>query len=422
MKFSSSLLLALMGGACCPGFLLPPLMAQPPMNIVERVAIESCTGSGQSCVQYHVLHLIALSAFVARSKGVRGRDRGYAHPMRANLLAGDLIVLDHLCGDMWRSMLYRITFFEYHIFSCILFNLAHNWTNEASMSRDSKTAADDLTRSKTTNLNNNTGSDADRLDTIPHERKEARPDFSKPLPRQKLPADLQSTLDNEEKFWDVLSTGQGQETTDTSVRYAAYASRLRTIMLSAHRYVAYTSDIGESFRPIAHPWLIRGAYGVSWAYLIGDVSYEGYKARIRNQRVLNPETDEDKAAAAAHPGRGVPAIEDYRAVMAQRAVFQGVASMGLPALTIHSIVRYSGRAMKNVKNVKIRTWGPIGLGLAAVPALPYMFDEPVEHATEWIFNKAFEAVGGPKAVGKDAEGRGAGFDERRELKSVEKEL
>lgn len=35
----------------------------------------------------------------------------------------------------------------------------------------------------------------------------------------------------------------------TKLRYAAYATRLRTILLSAQRYVAYTSDIGESFRP-----------------------------------------------------------------------------------------------------------------------------------------------------------------------------
>ena len=54
-------------------------------------------------------------------------------------------------------------------------------------------------------------------------------------------------------------------------------------------------------------------------------------------------------------------IEDYRAVMAQRAVFQSVASMGLPAFTIHSIVRYSGRALKDAKNTRIRTYGPIGV-------------------------------------------------------------
>lgn len=283
-------------------------------------------------------------------------------------------------------------------------------------------SADDLAKSSKATIGKHDANDPDQVNTIPHERKEERPDFSQPVQRKKLPADLQKNLDSEERFWDVLSSGKGGETTDSSVRYAAYASRLRTIMLSAHRYVAYTSDIGESFRPVAHPNLVRFAYGISWAYLIGDVSYEGYKARIRNQKILNPETDEDKREAELHPGRKVSAIEDYRSVMAQRAVFQGVASMGLPAFTIHSIVRYSGRAMKNVKNVKLRAWGPIGLGLAAVPALPYMFDQPVEHATEWIFHKAFETIGGPQAVGLDEKGRGSGLEHRKAEKEMSKEL
>ena len=34
---------------------------------------------------------------------------------------------------------------------------------------------------------------------------------------------------------------------ESGFRYAAYANRLRTILLASHRYVAYTSDIGESF-------------------------------------------------------------------------------------------------------------------------------------------------------------------------------
>lgn len=86
--------------------------------------------------------------------------------------------------------------------------------------------------------------------------------------------------------------------------------------------------------------------------------------------------------------------------MAQRAIFQSVASMGLPAFTIHSVVRYSGRALKDVKNKTIRTWGPIGLGLAVVPFLPTLFDQPVESATEWIFHKGFETFGGKDAVGE----------------------
>ena len=166
-----------------------------------------------------------------------------------------------------------------------------------------------------------------------------------------------------------MRPNRGTDTTDTSIRYAAYANRIRTIMLSAQRYVAYTSDIGESFRPVAHPWLVRGAYTISWAYIVGDVTHEGYKAYCRNQSLLAPAlggTPPNATSAVASESakrQYIPAIEDYRAVMAQRAVFQSIASMGLPAFTIHSIVRYSGRALKNSKNATLRTWGPIGVRL-----------------------------------------------------------
>ncbi|KAL1598610.1 hypothetical protein SLS60_007750 [Paraconiothyrium brasiliense] len=280
----------------------------------------------------------------------------------------------------------------------------------------------------------------EEVDGVPREREGTRPDFSIPPPRKQLPKELQQTLDSDEKMWEILTDGRAEDTTDTNVRYAAYASRVRTIMMSAHRYVAYTSDIGESFRPVAHPYFVRSAYGISWLYIAGDVANEGYKAYMRNQRVLNPETAHDnivdkiksvknsitntsgiKAGGSdgtsltggeVSPGR-IPAIEDWRAVAAQRAVFQSVASMGLPALTIHSIVRYSGRAMKNVKNVKLRTWGPIGLGIAAVPALPFIFDEPIEHLTEQIFYHAFKAIGGPQAV------EGRPVTGQKELRKVE---
>jgi mitochondrial fission process protein 1 len=109
--------------------------------------------------------------------------------------------------------------------------------------------------------------------------------------------------------------------------------------------------------------------------------------------------------------------------MAQRALFQGIASMGLPAFTIHSIVRYSSKAMKDVKNVRLRTWGPIGLGLAAVPALPFLFDQPVEKGVEWVFHKGFEVFGGPAAVGNSpATGREAKLEQQNTKKSKEKEL
>lgn len=192
-------------------------------------------------------------------------------------------------------------------------------------------------------------------------------------------------------------------------RQDAVQRGIRHAQVMANSGYSDTSDIGESFRPIAHPWLVRGAYGVSWAYILGDVSYEGYKSYLHNQRALDPKvqlsenqlriTGLEAAEAADVQPRSVPALENYKTVMAQRAIFQSLASMGLPAFTIHSVVRYSGRALKDAKNKTIRTYGPIGLGLAVVPFLPTLFDKPVENAVEWVFHKGFETFGGQDAVG-----------------------
>ncbi|OBT62785.1 hypothetical protein VE03_07696 [Pseudogymnoascus sp. 23342-1-I1] len=229
-----------------------------------------------------------------------------------------------------------------------------------------------------------------------------------PPPAKKLPKDLQSLVDHadkDERIYDEVRSGTAPESTESNIRYAAYATRIRTALLSAQRYVAYTSDVGESFRPVAHPNLVRAAYGISWAYLAGDVAHEGYKAYCANQRTRHPEavrvpvqSHYADATEVVKPGVVSP-LEDWRTVVVQRALFQGVASMGLPMVTIHSIVRYAGRAMKDVKNPRLRMWGPVGLGLSVVPVLPFLFDKPVESAVEYVFHEGFRVLGGKEAVG-----------------------
>ncbi|KAH8690860.1 mitochondrial 18 KDa protein-domain-containing protein [Talaromyces proteolyticus] len=275
----------------------------------------------------------------------------------------------------------------------------------------------------------------DEQDGVPRLREDSRPESLKEdIPRHKLSRNLQKLVDREDDYYDELYTPYSVDTTETPYRYAAYANRVRTILLSAHRYIAYTSDVGESFRPVAHPYLVRSAYAISWSYILGDVAHEGYKAYLRNRRVLippgeaykdatdlktnqvvrgmttgniagpltseSPKSDVDSNSDPLIPWASsqIPLIDDYRMVMVKRAVFQSIASMGLPAFTIHSVVRYSGRALKNSKNVFLRTWAPIGLGLSVVPLLPYLFDQPVEHAVEWSFQTLCRAVGGPEAV------------------------
>jgi fission process protein 1 len=72
---------------------------------------------------------------------------------------------------------------------------------------------------------------------------------------------------------------EGQiDSVDTEARWLAYGARLRTAIRASTRYLAYSSDVGEAFRPIVPPAIVRAAYGISWAYVGLDVGYEGYKS------------------------------------------------------------------------------------------------------------------------------------------------
>ena len=59
--------------------------------------------------------------------------------------------------------------------------------------------------------------------------------------------------------------------------------------------------------------------------------------------------------------------------------------MALPALTIHSLVRYSGKYIwSQAKNPRARAWGPTLTGLSFTPCLPFIFDEPVEQIIDRV--------------------------------------
>ncbi|WVQ76791.1 hypothetical protein IAR50_006465 [Cryptococcus sp. DSM 104548] len=173
------------------------------------------------------------------------------------------------------------------------------------------------------------------------------------------------------------------DSTESSVRYAAYLRRVRDIVRAGSRYTAYTSDVGEAFRPVVPPWVVTAAYGVSWAYLIGDVSFTTFKSSQLGPSPL-------EAANMSEPTR-------LSMVAVKRTVFQGIASMALPAFTIHTAVRYAGRAFAKSSNMTAKRWGPTVVGIGIVPALPYLFDHPVEQATDAVFEKLEESFfrGGP---------------------------
>jgi len=138
--------------------------------------------------------------------------------------------------------------------------------------------------------------------------------------------------------------------------------------------------VGEAFRPVVSPRIVTAAYGISWLYLAGDVGFETYKAHRQGPSPL-------EAAHFSEPTRvGMVAVK--------RAIFQSIASMALPAFTIHTAVAQARKALISAKNTRIKTWGPTITGLAIVPVLPYLFDHPIEKVTdtafEWIEGKLVE--------------------------------
>ncbi|KAJ3073205.1 hypothetical protein HDU98_002024 [Podochytrium sp. JEL0797] len=153
------------------------------------------------------------------------------------------------------------------------------------------------------------------------------------------------------------------DTVDSSARYLGLLGRLRTVFLAQSRLVAYSSEVGEAFRPVASPLFITGAYAVSWAYVLGDVGYEAYKMRQH----------------------GAQDIDVARTAM-ERGIFQSLASMLFPAYTVHWVVHQASNALKNAKPGMLKRLGPSAAGLAIIPFAPIIFDKPTEHAIEFAFN------------------------------------
>ena len=58
----------------------------------------------------------------------------------------------------------------------------------------------------------------------------------------------------------------------------------------------------------------------------------------------------------------------------------------------------------NVSNPRLNSWGPTVTGLSIVPVLPYLYDKPVEHATdfafEWIEKKLMEHQNASESTSK----------------------
>uniref|UniRef100_A0A6S7ZI55 Mitochondrial fission process protein 1 n=1 Tax=Aureoumbra lagunensis TaxID=44058 RepID=A0A6S7ZI55_9STRA len=157
--------------------------------------------------------------------------------------------------------------------------------------------------------------------------------------------------------------------------YTASLTRLKTLLLRAKsiasnsiRYVAYSSDIGESMRPLLRPWAVNATYGIAIGYVLLDAGFE-----TRRKHLLGVDNDV-LVATAAH-----------------RLIFHTAVSLALPAVIIHSAVHrahhFLHQPMFETMPRLIR-YGPTVIGLSIIPFLPIV-DEPAEHILDWSFDLAY---------------------------------
>jgi fission process protein 1 len=139
------------------------------------------------------------------------------------------------------------------------------------------------------------------------------------------------------------------------------------------RYIAYSSDIGEAFRPLVSPTFVKASYGVALAYIATDIGLAVYG---EHNRSLEKEDYNNRVARAG--------VETF--------TFQFLASLVVPSLIIHTAVHQAQNAAKKASG-NLARYGPTALGLAIIPTLPFTIDSPIEHFIEEGFEKMWPIEG-----------------------------
>lgn len=130
------------------------------------------------------------------------------------------------------------------------------------------------------------------------------------------------------------------------------------------RYMGYANEVGEAFGP-QFPKFVRPSYGIAFAYVGADALDKTVKAVQRGES--NTEVVRT----------GVDAL-----------LWQTLASVLIPGKVIHLVTASAVKLMqadtKVIKSLplKVRTWYPTVIGLAAIPLIIH----PIDTAVDLLFD------------------------------------
>jgi fission process protein 1 len=124
------------------------------------------------------------------------------------------------------------------------------------------------------------------------------------------------------------------------------------------RYVGYSNEIGEAFRPIVPISVVRFSYLLEMVYFISDTLHKGVHAYT-------------------HGEGGSKTMHALRA-SSYTMLWQFLASVAVPAFAINRCVKFSGYILRNSKMVSVKKVAPTLIGLWLIPLLPYVLDPFVD--------------------------------------------
>jgi fission process protein 1 len=135
-------------------------------------------------------------------------------------------------------------------------------------------------------------------------------------------------------------------------------------IIAGQRWMAYASEGTEPFRPVASVRFVQLGYALSFLYVFCDIGLK-----------------------ATHAWKTTRSTQHTAIVTGDTAVFHTFASMLLPAVTIHTVVKYAGKGLQKTNLLanfpKVRAWTPTVVGLCSIPFVVH----PIDHGVEFVMDK-----------------------------------
>lgn len=176
-----------------------------------------------------------------------------------------------------------------------------------------------------------------------------------------------------------MNTPKVDHNTDNYLGYARFVGLMKRAMPIA-RPLAYTSEVGEAFRPLAHPYAIRAAYGLSIGYVIVDTCI--HIASVHKQT----ENQSNQMELTIINGT-------------DKAIWHTFASMIFPAITVHTIVKYSALIINKTLHqtpqiMKASSLLSVAIGLCSIPLIIH----PLDHLTDYLMDNTIRRFYNDKLV------------------------